>query len=104
VDMSTKRRPAVAAEHWNLTQEQQVAAARLTRADVELLTIAAELGGLEIGELGPRFVPRLVDAHFLLVEPGVHGRAVARITKNGLAALRFKQFVAKRWWKRRGER
>jgi hypothetical protein len=48
--MSTKRRPAVAAEHWNLTQEQQVAAARLTRADVELLTIAAELGGLEIGE------------------------------------------------------
>ena len=51
--MSTKRRPAVAAEYWNLTQEQQVAAARLTRADVELLTIAAELGGLEIGELGP---------------------------------------------------
>jgi len=41
--MSTKRRPAVAAEHWNLTQEQQVAAARLTRADVELLTIAAPL-------------------------------------------------------------
>jgi|KBSSwiStaDraftv2_1062776.scaffolds.fasta_scaffold1095570_2 hypothetical protein len=104
VDMNTKRRPAVAAEHWNLTQEQQVAAARLTRADVELLTIAAELGGLEIGELGPGFVPRLVDAHFLLVEPGVHGRAVARITKNGLAALRFKQGVAKRWLKRRGER
>jgi hypothetical protein len=103
--MNTKRHPAVAAEHWNLTQEQQVAAARLTRADVELLTIAAELGGLEIGELGPGFVPRLVDAqHFLLVEPGVHGRAVARITKNGLAALRFKQSVAKRWWKWRGER
>jgi len=32
--MGTKRRPAVAAEHWNLTQEQQVATARLTRADV----------------------------------------------------------------------
>ena len=60
--MSTKRRPAVAAEHWNLTQEQQAAAARLTRDDVELLTIATELGGLEIGELGPRFVRRLVDA------------------------------------------
>lgn len=101
--MSTKRRPAVAAEHWNLTQEQQAAAARLTRDDVELLTIATELGGLEIGELGPRFVRRLVDAHFLELKPGVHGRAVARVTKDGLAAMSFKKATSsKRWWRPRG--
>ena len=69
--------------HWNLSQEQEIAAARLTREAVEMLTTAAERGGVEIGERGPRFVQRLIDAHFLKLEPGVHGRAVVRITEDG---------------------
>ena len=80
-------------KHWNLSQEQAVAAARLTRDAVEMLTAAAERGGIEIGEGGPRFVQRLIDAHFLELEPGVHGRAVVRITADGLAALLFKRHM-----------
>ena len=82
-------------KHWNLSQEQEVAAARLTRDAVEMLTAAAERGGLEIGERGPRFVQRLIDAHFLELEPGVHGRAVVRITENGRSALLFKRHSPK---------
>jgi hypothetical protein len=52
-------------KHWNLSPEQEVAAARLTRDAVEMLTAAAERGGIEIGERGPRFVQRLIDAQFL---------------------------------------
>ena len=81
--------------HWNLSWEQEVAAARLTRDAVEILTAAAERGGIEIGERGPRFVQRLIDAHFLELEPGVHGRAVVRITEEGLAALLFKRHMPK---------
>ena len=82
-------------KHWNLSQEQEVAAARLTRDAVEMLTTVAERGGLEIGEHGPRFLQRLIDAHFLQLEPGVHGRAVVRITEDGLAALFFKRHLPK---------
>jgi hypothetical protein len=82
-------------KHWNLSQEQEVAAARLTRDAVEVLTAAAERGGLEIGERGPRFVHRLIDAHFLELEPGVHGRAVVRITEDGLSALLLKRHLPK---------
>jgi hypothetical protein len=82
-------------KHWNLSREQEVAAARLTRDAVEMLTAAAERGGIEIGERGPRFVQRLIDAHFLELEPGVHGRAVVRITEEGLAALLFKRHMPK---------
>jgi len=81
-------------QHWNLSPEQQVAAARLTRDAVEMLTAAAERG-IEIGERGPRFVQRLIDAHFLELEHGVHGRAVVRITEDGLAALFFKRHLPK---------
>jgi hypothetical protein len=80
-------------KHWNLSQEQEIAAARLTREAVEMLTTAAERGGVEIGERGPRFVQRLIDAHFLKLEPGVHGRAVVRITEDGLSALLFKRHL-----------
>ncbi len=82
-------------KHWNLSQEQEVAAARLTRDAVEVLMAAAARGGLEIGERGPRFVQRLIDSHFLELEHGVHGRAVVRITEDGLAALSFKQHLPK---------
>jgi hypothetical protein len=82
-------------KHWNLSQEQEVAAARLTRDAVEMLTTVAERGGLEIGEQGPRFLQRLIDAHFLQLEPGVHGRAVVRIAEDGLAALLFKRHLPK---------
>ena len=82
-------------KHWNLSQEQEVAAARLTRDAIEVLTAAAERGGLEIGERGPRFVQRLIDAHFLELEPGVHGRAVVRITEDGLCAILFKRHLPK---------
>lgn len=92
----SKRTPHYATEHWTLSQEQEVAAARLTRDAVELLTIAAESGGLEIGERGPRFVQRLIDAHFLELEPGIHSRTVVRITKDGLAALLFKRTLPRR--------
>jgi hypothetical protein len=82
-------------KHWNLSPEQEVAAARLTRDAVEMLTAAAERGGIEIGERGPRFVQRLIDAQFLELEHSVHGRAVVRITEDGLAALSFKQHLPK---------
>jgi len=95
IDAMSKRTPHYATEHWTLSQEQEVAAARLTRDAVELLTIAAERGGLEIGERGPRFVQRLIDAHFLELEPGIHSRTVVRITKDGLAALLFKRHLPK---------
>ena len=87
----SKRTPHYATEHWTLSQEQEIAAARLTREAVEMLTTAAERGGVEIGERSPRFVQRLIDAHFLKLEPGVHGRAVVRITEDGLSALLFKR-------------
>jgi hypothetical protein len=82
-------------KHWNLSQEQELVAARLSRDAVETLTTAAARGGLEIGERGPRFVQQLIDAHFLELEPGVHGRAVVRITEDGLAALDFKRHLPK---------
>jgi len=84
-------------KHWNLSPEQEVAAARLTRDAVEMLmlTAAAEPGGIEIGEHGPRFVQRLIDAQFLELEHGVQGRAVVRITEDGLAALSFKRHLPK---------
>ena len=58
-----------------------------------MVTTAAERGGVEIGERGPRFVQRLIDANFLKLEPGVHGRAVVRITEDGLSALLFKRHL-----------
>ena len=79
-------------KHWNLSQEQEIAAARLTREAVEMLTTAAERGGVEIENVVP-FVQRLIDAHFLKLEPGVHGRAVVRITEDGLSALLFKRHL-----------
>jgi hypothetical protein len=91
----SKRHCTNSTEHWNLSPEQEVTAVRLTRDAVELLTIAADRGGLEIGERGLRFVKRLVDAHFLELEPGIHGRTVVRITKDGLAALLFKRHLPK---------
>jgi hypothetical protein len=91
----SKRHCTNSTEHWNLSPEQEVTAVWLTRDAVELLTIAADRGGLEIGERGPRFVKRLVDAHFLELEPGIHGRTVVRITKDGLAALLFKRHLPK---------
>jgi hypothetical protein len=95
IDAMNKRLCTNSAEHWSLSQEQEVAAARLTRDAVELLTIAADRGRLEIGERGPRFAQRLIDAHFLELEPGIHGRTVVRITKDGLAALLFKRHLPK---------
>jgi hypothetical protein len=50
IDAMSKRLCTNSAEHWNLSQEQEVTAARLTRDAVELLTIAADRGGLEINE------------------------------------------------------
>jgi hypothetical protein len=88
IDAMSKRLCTNSGEHWNLSREQKVAAARLTRDAAELLTIAADRGRLEI-------VQRLIDAHFLELEPGIHGRTVVRITKDGLAALLFKRHLPK---------
>ena len=80
-------------KHWNLSPEQEVAAARLTRDAVEMLTAAAERGGIEIGERGPRFVQRLIDAEFPLKTIGDYvghrsPESTEIYTKVAIAALR----------------
>jgi hypothetical protein len=92
-----------AREHWGLEPYQQAAAAALTGDTIDLLKTAASLGSIEIGGNAP-LLTKVIDAGFLEAEPPVNGRAVARITKNGLAALQLKQSSPKQWWRRRGYR
>ena len=76
-------------QNWGLNPYQQAIAAKLTEHEIDLLMAAAASGGMELGQLR-RKVEQLVVAGFLEVEPRAHSRAVAKTTRDGLAAILFK--------------
>jgi hypothetical protein len=76
-------------ENWGLDPSQYAIAAKLTDDDIDLLIAAAASEGIELGDLGPK-VEQLIAAHFLELEPRANRRVVAKVTRDGLAAILIK--------------
>lgn len=69
-------------ENWGLDPSQY-------DDDIDLLIVAAASEGIELGELGPK-VEQLIAARFLELEGRANRRVVAKVTRDGLAAILIK--------------
>jgi hypothetical protein len=84
-------------ESWGLQLEQRHAASCFSVDVLDLLLTAARQGGLEVAEAGlGAELAKLTRHHFLTVEPGPEGRAVAKVTRAGLAAILLRKMQAVR--------